>query len=98
MSSVCDMIHHQCNHSHRLVTINCCYDPAIFYIQIKNMKKNTINMLMYRHVLKILYGIFLGDVHQSEYQIMNCQIRLEDINKLKNDIKINGKQIIYIYI
>ena len=62
-----------CNHSHLLITINCCYDPTIFYT-IKNMKKNTINMLMYSHLLKIVYGIFFGDVHLQK--IKSCIVRL----------------------
>ena len=35
----------------------------------------------------------LGRCPPSENQIMYCQIRLEDINKLKNDIKMNGIEI-----
>ena len=81
-----------CNPSRLLITINCCYDPAIFYTDQEYKEKYKTYVDVQACVEDPVWYI-LGRCPPSENQIMYCQIRLEDINKLINDIKINGKQI-----
>ena len=81
-----------CNHSHLLITINCCYDPAIFYTDQEYEEKYNKYVDVQACVEDRVWYI-LGRCPPSENQNMYCQIRLEDINKLKNDIKINGIEI-----
>ena len=69
------------NHSHLLITINCCYEEKLKkYVDVQACVEDPV-------------WYILGRCPPSENKFMCCQIRLEDINKLKNDIKINGIEI-----
>ena len=81
-----------CNHSHLLITINCCYDPAIFYTNQEYEEKYKKYVDVQACVEDPAWYI-LARCSPSENQIMYIQIRLEDINKLKSNIKINGTEI-----
>ena len=79
-------------HSHLLITINWWFDPAIFYTNQEYEEKYKKYVDVQACVEDPVWYILVR-CPPSENQIMYSQIRLEDINKLKSNIKINGTEI-----
>ena len=71
-----------CDHSHLLITVNCCYDPAIYHTDEEYEQRYIKRVDVQACVEDPVWYIF-GRCPPSENQIMYCQIRLDDIKKIK---------------